>query len=403
MSITGEKRRARLGRALLRQVEVAVVDRFDILRHALLRYFLVVEIESCVNNESVSEDVVGAAEHVLELASNVFAEPGRLVLTLIVGGGIGSGVIVFRPVVAEGGVRVLLRHVSQAHHLVQHEPLQLLRALRVLDGRIEAGLGELDHEHHGLRQRVLLDGMPEEELAGGLHALRVVPERHLVEVHLEYLLLGVPALHLDCPPQLHELAPDGNVGPVRVQASCQLLRQRACPRDVAPGHDVEKRARHAPEAEAVMGKKIAVFPREEGVDEVARHLVKGDQLPVLVSEELRDHPVMDVEDLRGESHGAVREHLFFGDISRGGEGQPESSPQEQRGNTSGGQQSPEKGIRGGDARHKEKIRNRKPMVKARWAASRQRLDSLFIDPVHFTRSSPSFSSAFLILRLSSRI
>ena len=81
----------------------------------------------------------------------------------------------------------------------------------------------------------------------------------------------------------------------------ELLRQRACPRDVAARGNIEQRAQEAAKTEAVMGKKVAVFPREQGVNEMLRDLVYGDQLPVLVSEELRDLPVMDVEDPVGSA------------------------------------------------------------------------------------------------------
>ena len=89
--------------------------------------------------------------------------------------------------------------------------LELLRPLGVLNGGIEPRFRQLDDEHHGFRERVLLDGVFEKELACRLYALRVVAEGHFIEVHLQDFLFGVPALHLHRPPQLDELAPDGDV------------------------------------------------------------------------------------------------------------------------------------------------------------------------------------------------
>ena len=69
---------------------------------------------------------------------------------------------------------------------------------------------------------------------------------------------------------------------------------------------LKSRPQQPADAEPVVSVEIAVLMRDQGIDEVLRHLVDRDRLAVLLAEELRDLPVVDVQHLRGKRRVVVR-------------------------------------------------------------------------------------------------
>ncbi len=76
-----------------------------------------------------------------------------------------------------------------------------------------------------------------------------------------------------------------------------------------------KKARMSPGRLNPWWGRSSVFPRDQRIDEVLRDLVDGDQLAVLVAEELGDLTVVDVEDLRGKRPLVLGELLVHGLIA----------------------------------------------------------------------------------------
>ena len=88
--------------------EVEGVHLVDVLRHALVRFPLVVEVERGVHDEAVGEIVVGSDQKVFQLAPDVLAEVGRLVFPVEERAAVRPRVVVLCPVLVEGVVRLLL-------------------------------------------------------------------------------------------------------------------------------------------------------------------------------------------------------------------------------------------------------------------------------------------------------
>jgi hypothetical protein len=99
------------------------------------------------------------------------------------------------------------------HHLIEH-------VLLALSGGREIGvwivvgrrLGQ-PGEKRGLGQGQLFGGLAEVCLGGGLDAVRAIPERDLVEVHLEDLVFGVATRELHGQKRFFDLALGGLLRP----------------------------------------------------------------------------------------------------------------------------------------------------------------------------------------------
>ena len=97
--------------------------------------------------------------------------------------------------------------------------------------------------------------------------------------------------------------------------------------------------------------EIAVLTREQGIDEVLRHLVDRDRLPVLLPEELRDLPVVDVQDFRGKRHVLLAELLLRRNVPRGGKTDPEGDAEDDRYGKGDDEKNFERGLFSGKRTH----------------------------------------------------
>ena len=89
--------------------------------------------------------------------------------------------------------------------------------------------------------------------------------------------------------------------------------------------------------------EVAVFPRQQRIDEMLRHLVDGDRLAVLLAEELGDFAVVDVQYLRREGGVRLVELFLAGDVARGSKPNAERDTEEYRHGKGDDQQYLEKG------------------------------------------------------------
>ena len=89
--------------------------------------------------------------------------------------------------------------------------------------------------------------------------------------------------------------------------------------------------------------EVPVLAGEQRLQQVRGHLVDGDQLPLLVAEELGDRPVVDVEDAGRQRGIVLAEGLPALDRARGGQGEAEGDADGDRADEGDGEQDLEKG------------------------------------------------------------
>ena len=316
-----------------------VVHHLDPLLHDLVGRALQAQVQGGVHDQAFLVQVHGAQKLLLQALAHVLREVGSLVLPLEPGRGeVGARVVVAHPVVLEGALRLLPGRVAQGNHLGQDFLLQPLGPVGVVDGGVAAGGGQLDHQHgrfgHGqIARRVL-----EVELGSRLHPVGVVPEVHGVQVLLEDFVLREVALQLQRPPQLHQLALDGDVRAVGIEVAGQLLGEGRAAAEGAAGDDVQCGPDDVPQPEAAVFVEVAVLAGEQGVDQVAGHLVDGDQLPLLLGEELGHQLAVAIQDLGGQCRFVLLQGAGLLDVARGPQGQAQGDSQDHGDQKPGAQQ-----------------------------------------------------------------
>ena len=264
----------------------------------LLCRVLVVEIERRAHDQSVLVHVHRSEHQLVQQPAHVLAEIGRLVLALQERrGAVGAGKVVVVPILVERQIRLFGGGQPAFHHLVENLPLQGAGAIGMVDGGVAAGPVQLDHQHGRLGERDVADRVLEVELGCRFDTVGSFPEIHQVEVALQNLVLGQPALQLNCPPQLDQLAPNGDFGTVGVDRAGQLLGDGGASRPEAPGYHVPGRPRRIGNPKPAMLEEVAVLTRKECLNQVRGQLLVADDVAFLVTEELGDKASVAVEDL----------------------------------------------------------------------------------------------------------
>ncbi len=143
--------------------------------------------------------------------------------------------------------------------------------------------------------------LPEITAGGGLDSVQPVAEVHLVEIHLENLLLRVQVLEIGRDDDFLELAAVG-LAAVQEHQPRQLLRDGAAALGAAARLQVlQDRAADAHGIDAAVIEEALIFDGNHGVDEVLRHLLQRNFDPLFL-EDGEGGLVGGVEDRRRLDH-----------------------------------------------------------------------------------------------------
>ena len=153
----------------------------------------------------------------------------------------------------------------------------------MVDRRVAAGTVQLDHQHGGLGERYVAGRMLEVELGRRFDAVGSFAEIDQIEVPLQNLVLGEPALQLNRPPQLDQLAPDGDLGTVGVDRPGKLLGNGRAAGPEASRDHVPGGADRIGYAKPAMLEKVAILAGEERLYQVRRQLLIADDVSFLVA------------------------------------------------------------------------------------------------------------------------
>ena len=184
----------------------------------------------------------------------------------------------------------------------------------MVDRRVAAGPVQLDHQHGSLGERYVTGRVLEVELRRRFGAVGAFAEIDQIEVALQNLVLGEPALQLNRPPQLDQLAPYGDLGTVGVDRAGKLLGNGGAAGPEASGDHVPGGADRIGYAEPAMFEEVAILTREEGLDQVRRQLIIADDVSFLVAEKLGDETAVPVEDLRRQCRFVALVHVEAADV-----------------------------------------------------------------------------------------
>ena len=139
-------------------------------------------------------------------------------------------------------------------------------------------------------------------LGGGLDAVCAAAEIHIIEVHLQDLVLGAGGFQLHRQVNLLQLAGDGLIGGEVGQLD-QLLGDGAGALAEGAGPQIaEHRAQDAHRVEAVVLVKAQVFRRQKGVPRFLGQGGEGNHPAVLAALERADRLVMPIVDRAGLLH-----------------------------------------------------------------------------------------------------
>ena len=185
-----------------------------------------------------------------------------------------------------GGVDFLLgRHALLGEH-VEHQVAPRQRTIRVTP-RVEVGrsLDHADQQRH-LVELELGQRLAEEILAGQAEAmdrsLPILAEEHLVEIGLEDVALVVVQLQQHRHHRFVDLAAQAAFV-AQEEVLHQLLGQGAAALAQLAGRGVDPhRPRHGLQRHTMVVPEVAILDRDQGVDQVGRHLVELDQDAILM-------------------------------------------------------------------------------------------------------------------------
>ena len=302
--------------APLGTVAAHLVDPLEVAGQGLLRGALIVEIERRPDDQPILIHVHRSEHQLVQPAAYVFAEIGSRVLALQERrGAVGAREVVVVPVLLERQIGLVGGRQPASHHLVENLALQDASAIWMVDRRVAAGTVQLDHQHGGLGERYVAGRMLEVELGRRFDAVGSFAEIDQIEVPLQNLVLGEPALQLNRPPQLDQLAPDGDLGTVGVDRPGKLLGNGRAAGPEASRDHVPGGADRIGYAKPAMLEKVAVLAGEERLYQVRRQLLIADDVSFLVAEELGDDTAVAVEDLGRQRRFVALVHVEAADVA----------------------------------------------------------------------------------------
>ena len=181
--------------------------------------------------------------------------------------------------------------------MVQDRAPALLRSLHIIEGRIiiralwDAG------KHRTFVERQILHIFPEIGLCRCLYTIGALPEINLVQVKLQYLLLGILALQLQCQKDLLHLALHGavlrQIGILR-----KLLRNRGTAlRDLVLAEVCPDGTKDAAGIDARVLIEAVIFDCDEGILQILRDLRNLHRHAVLCRMHIRNLIPIDVIDM----------------------------------------------------------------------------------------------------------
>jgi len=170
---------------------------------------------------------------------------------------------------------------------VQNHVAPVARALRVLEGRVAVGRADHPGQESALAGGQTSRVLAEIALGGGAHSVDrrplVLTEVHRVEIRLEDLFLGTPALEGYGQHALADLPAPRPLRPQR-EVLHQLLRQRARPlSDLAPGRVDGESAPDRHQVHPGMLEKPVILGREHGRRDEGRQVGERKRPPTLGS------------------------------------------------------------------------------------------------------------------------
>ena len=183
-------------------------------------------------------------------------------------------------------LKVLIREVIVAVHLVEHGIAALLGSLGVEHGAVGGGSLQKSHKHGGFVDIKLRRGLVEEGFRSGLDAIGIAAEIYSIEIHGNDFLLRIVVLqfHGDHPLlEFREHRPEEAVVLAGEEVLGQLLGDggAAARRAVSSKHGLEEHAEKRTGVDAGMFVESHILRGNEGVDKVRRELLIGDVRAVL--------------------------------------------------------------------------------------------------------------------------
>ena len=218
----------------------------------------------------------------------------RLGAFRLVGGGVDMAVLEHLP---QHEIAPREQPVAIAHGVVIRRRLgQRRQRRRLVRGEIRKRLVEV-----GLRRRS--------------DAVRVLPEKDLVEVKLEDLLLAQRGLHAGGEDDLLDLAFRPAIAGEQ-EVLHHLLRDRRCTAHIPAArlHRLHRGGADAAQVVALMGVEILVLRRDEGLLDQVRDFGRGGVKAALLRELVDDLPLGRV-DPRDRRRGVLREPLMAGQVA----------------------------------------------------------------------------------------
>jgi hypothetical protein len=122
--------------------------------------------------------------------------------------------------------------------------------------------------------------MSEKVLAGSLNAIDACgTHNHLVEVHLQDLVLRKTSFDLECPPKLDQFSPNGDVPSIGVEGARQLLSNGGASAQVHIEHLSDDSPGKAFDGKSQMSVEGLVFPGDKGAYQMVGQLLYAHGIP----------------------------------------------------------------------------------------------------------------------------
>jgi hypothetical protein len=274
-------------------VAAAVLDRRDAVLDRLFRRPLQVRVHRRVHAEAAFRDTRAAEPFDQVLAHLLLEVEAEALLHLEAVGERDLGLL----------RAIVLCRVDRfrRHHRLQDDVAARDRAIEIHGRGITRGRLDEPREKRRLFDREIARMLAEVPARGRLDAVEAIAEVHLVQVHLEDVVLGVDALDVRGEDDLLQLAAERLVAREEALAR-ELLRDGAAPFGAAAFLQVvHDRGGDADEVDAVVLVKALVLDRDDRLDEIGGDAPERDFDPLLL-EDREDRGVVRIINGRGLRH-----------------------------------------------------------------------------------------------------
>ncbi len=233
------------------------------------------------------------------------------------------------------GLGLVGRDETLVGHRGEDQHGALVRRLRVLVRRVAARRRQNASERCRLRQRQVARIDVEVDVGGGLDAVGARTEIDPVQIHIQYLVLGVVRLQPKREDHLLHLALQRALGR-QEHVLGELLGQRRAALHHAAGEDVLGDGAQKPDRiDAMVGAEAAVFDRDHRVRDVGRQIGERDRLPAgvttIADQAAVDGKNLDVRRTVGDLPigGTAKVRGVVGDQADAGERHPDAEHDDQ--------------------------------------------------------------------------